>query len=51
MVKIVNNNGQFRITLPKDMALAKGWGKGTILRFVEMTDGRLMLQEIKKEGV
>ncbi len=45
MVKVVLNNGQYKITLPKELAEAKGWGKGVILRFVENVDGTVSLKE------
>ena len=47
MVKVVVNNGQYKITLPKELALSKGWGKNTILRFVEDTEGNILLREVK----
>ena len=47
MVKVVVNNGQFKITVPKELDLAKGWGKKTIQRFVEDQDGNVMLKEVK----
>lgn len=47
MVKIVNNRGQYKITIPKDLADAKGWDEKTRLRFVEDTEGNVYLKEIK----
>ena len=47
MVKVVVNNEQFKITVPKELALSKGWGKHTILRFVEDTEGNVILREVK----
>lgn len=47
MVKVVVNNGQYKITIPKELALAKGWNKKTILRFVEDQDGNIILKEVK----
>ena len=47
MVKVIVNNGQYKITLPKELALAKGWSKKTILRFVEDQEGNVMLKEVK----
>lgn len=46
-MKVVINNGQFKITIPKDLALAKGWNKKTILRFVEDIEGNVILKEVK----
>ena len=47
MVKVVVNNGQYKITIPKELALAKGWNSKTILRFIEGQDGSITLKEIK----
>jgi bifunctional DNA-binding transcriptional regulator/antitoxin component of YhaV-PrlF toxin-antitoxin module len=46
MVKVVLNNGQYKITVPKELALSKGWSEKTILRFVEDLDGNVMLKEV-----
>lgn len=47
MVRIVDNNGQYKLTLPKEIALAKGWKSGTILRFIEDETGNILLKELK----
>jgi bifunctional DNA-binding transcriptional regulator/antitoxin component of YhaV-PrlF toxin-antitoxin module len=47
MVRVIVNNGQFKITIPKELALSKGWNKSTILRFIEDTSGNIMLKEVK----
>jgi len=47
MVKVVVNNGQYKITIPKELALAKGWNSKTILRFVEDHEGNVTLKEAK----
>ena len=47
MVKVVVNKNQYKITIPKDIAIAKGWGKGTVLRFVETENGDIILRETK----
>lgn len=49
MVKVVVNNGQYKITIPKDLAEEKGWTSKTKLRFVEDTEGNIILREIKRE--
>lgn len=41
-------SGQLVITLPRAIAGAKGWGKGTKLEYVEDRYGSLTLQEAKK---
>ncbi len=48
MVKVVINNGQYKITIPKDIAESKGWGKKTKLLFVEDVNGNIILKEIRK---
>jgi bifunctional DNA-binding transcriptional regulator/antitoxin component of YhaV-PrlF toxin-antitoxin module len=47
-MKIIENNGQYKITLPKDLVLDKGWAAGDELRFVEDTEGRIFLKVIPK---
>jgi bifunctional DNA-binding transcriptional regulator/antitoxin component of YhaV-PrlF toxin-antitoxin module len=51
MVKIVNNRGQYKITLPKDLVEAKGWDENTRLRFVEDKDGCVFLEELDSKNV
>ena len=46
MVKVVVNNGQYKITIPKELALSKGWNSKTILRFVEDLEGNVMLKKV-----
>lgn len=48
MVKVVVNYGQYKITIPKDLAESKAWKAGTRLRFVEDLQGNVFLKEIKK---
>lgn len=50
MVKVVVNNGQYKITIPKELAIARGWNSNTRLRFVEDTEGNVYLEELKDEG-
>lgn len=45
-MKVIVNNGQFKLTIPKELALSKGWDKNTRLRFVEDTEGSIILKEI-----
>ena len=47
MVKVVVNNGQYKITIPKELALSKGWNSKTILRFVEDLEGNIILKEVR----
>jgi len=46
MPKIVNNQGQFKVTLPKDLVLAKKWTSSTRIRFIEDSEGNIILKEI-----
>ena len=48
MVKVVVNNGQFKITIPKDLAESRGWDKNTKLRFIEDVEGNIILKEMRK---
>jgi len=45
-MKVVLNNGQYKITIPKELAEEKGWGPGTRIRFVEDLDGRVYLRVV-----
>ena len=47
MVKVVVNNGQYKITIPKELALSRGWNANTILRFIEDLDGNIILKQVK----
>jgi hypothetical protein len=48
-MKIVENNGQYKITLPKDLVLDKGWKAGDEIRFVEDTEGRIFLKVLPSQ--
>ena len=47
MSKIIDNNGQYKITLPKDIILDKGWKPGMKIRFVEDAHGNIILKPIE----
>ncbi|MBR9690228.1 AbrB/MazE/SpoVT family DNA-binding domain-containing protein [Candidatus Woesearchaeota archaeon] len=47
-MKLVDNNGQYKITIPKELAQAKGWEAGTQIRFVEDIEGNVHLKEMPK---
>lgn len=49
MSKIVVNNGQYKITIPKELAIAKGWNSKVRLRFIEAQDGTVILKEMREE--
>jgi bifunctional DNA-binding transcriptional regulator/antitoxin component of YhaV-PrlF toxin-antitoxin module len=46
MVKIVNNKGQYKITIPKELILSQGWDSNTRLRFVEDLTGNIIIKPI-----
>jgi len=48
-MKIVLNNRQYRVTLPKELAISKGWTKGHVLMFIEDKEGNIYLKEIRKD--
>ena len=50
MVKVVVNNGQYKITIPKDIAEAKGWNSDTRLMVIMNAEGDIVLREIPKRG-
>lgn len=43
-MKIVEHNGQYRVTLPKTLVKDKGWKPGDEIRFVEDLEGRVWLK-------
>lgn len=49
MVKVVVNNGQYKITIPKDIALAKEWSSKTRLMVIMNSEGDIVLKEIKEK--
>jgi bifunctional DNA-binding transcriptional regulator/antitoxin component of YhaV-PrlF toxin-antitoxin module len=54
-MKVVLNSGQYKITIPKELAEEKGWGHGTKIRFVEDLNGNIFikvveLKPLKKES-
>ena len=50
MVKVVNNSGQYKITIPKDIVESKGWSSETKLRFVEDLEGNISLRVIESNS-
>jgi AbrB family looped-hinge helix DNA binding protein len=49
LVKVVGHKGQYRITIPKELAEEKNWEPGTVLRFLEAPDGTIILKEVVNE--
>ena len=48
-MKLQDNKGQYRLTIPKDLAKIKGWKQGTELAVVMNSEGDLVIKEIKKK--
>lgn len=48
-MKLQDNDGQYRITIPKDIVKLLKWKHGTELVFVLDKSGKLIIQEIKKK--
>jgi len=48
-MKLQNNKGQYKLTIPKDLAKVKGWKQGTELAVVMNHEGDLIIKEIKKK--
>ena len=48
-MRIVENNGQYKITLPKDLVSDKGWKAGDEIRFVEDTEGKIFIKVLPKK--
>lgn len=47
-MKIIEYNGQYRITLPKELVKDKGWKAGDEIRFVEDLDGRVFIKKVSR---
>jgi len=49
MVKVQKlPNGQLVITIPKQIALLKGWGKGTQIQFLDNDKASVVIKGVKK---
>jgi len=48
-MKLQDNKGQYKLTIPKDLAKVKGWKQGTELAVVMNQEGDLVIKEIKKK--
>lgn len=48
-MKIQNNQGQFRITIPKALAKAKGWKQGTEILITLDKEGNVHIVELPEE--
>ncbi len=46
MPKVIVNNGQYKITIPKDLAESRGWTKNTRIKFCEDLEGNIFLKVI-----
>ena len=47
-MKIQDNNGQYRITIPKDIAKLKGWKQGSEVIIILNEKGEVMIKEMKR---
>ena len=52
MVRIQDNNGQFSLTIPRDIARLKGWGQGSEVALILDSNGNVAVIDIteKKKG-
>jgi bifunctional DNA-binding transcriptional regulator/antitoxin component of YhaV-PrlF toxin-antitoxin module len=50
-MKVVLNRGQYKITIPKELAEEKGWGAGTKIRFIEDLEGNIFLKIVELKPV
>lgn len=50
-MKVVLNNGQYKLTIPKELAEEKGWGPGTKIRFVEDLEGNIFIKVVELKPV
>jgi len=48
-MKLQDNKGQYKLTIPRDLAKIKGWKQGTELLVVMNPEGDIVLKEIKKK--
>jgi len=48
-MKLQNNKGQYKLTIPKDLVKLQGWKQGTELVLAMDSDNNLVIKEIKKE--
>lgn len=47
-MRLIEYNGQFRITLPKTLVKDKGWKAGDEIRIIEDIEGRVFLKNISR---
>ena len=48
-MKLQNNKGQYKLTIPKDLVKVKGWKQSTELAIVMNSEGDFLIKEIKKK--
>jgi bifunctional DNA-binding transcriptional regulator/antitoxin component of YhaV-PrlF toxin-antitoxin module len=48
-MKVVLNRGQYKITIPKELAEEKSWGPGTKIRFVEDLNGNIFIKVVEQK--
>ena len=49
-MKLQNNKGQFRLTIPKDIARLKGWKQGTQIELILDKNGDILIKEVVEHG-
>ncbi|MBD3249057.1 hypothetical protein GF336_03355 [Candidatus Woesearchaeota archaeon] len=47
-MKLQNNKGQFKLTLPKDIVKSKKWKQGTELLITMNEKGEIVIKEMKR---
>jgi AbrB family looped-hinge helix DNA binding protein len=49
-LKVVAYKGQYRITIPKEIAEEKEWEPGTKIKFIERPDGTIILKKVEEKN-
>lgn len=49
-MKIQDNKGQYRLTIPRDIAKLKGWKQGTEVVLILDKDGHVTIKEIPQKS-
>lgn len=51
MVKIVDNSGQYKLTIPKDIVVDKSWSSKTRIKFIEDINENIFLKPAEGKGI
>ena len=46
-MKIQDNKGQYKVTIPKDIAKLKGWKQGTEVVIILDSEGNVLVKQIE----